>query len=47
MRAEFVDEMIDRHQTAHAAYWGDEIWVLAILELWLQAHGVPRGRSLA
>jgi asparagine synthase (glutamine-hydrolysing) len=47
MRADFVDEMIDRHQTAHAAYWGDEIWVLAILELWLQAHGVPRGRSLA
>jgi len=42
----FVDEMIAGHRTVHAAYWGDEIWVLAVLELWLQAHGMPRGQSL-
>lgn len=46
MRPAFVDEMIAGHQTDHAAYWGDEIWVLAVLELWLQAHDEARGRSL-
>lgn len=47
VRPAFVDEMIAGHTQVHAAYWGDEIWVLAVLELWLQAHDVPRGRSLA
>jgi asparagine synthase (glutamine-hydrolysing) len=46
IRSAFVDEMIAGHRTVHAAYWGDEIWVLAVLELWLQAHGVPRARPL-
>jgi asparagine synthase (glutamine-hydrolysing) len=46
MRSEFVDEMIAGHQSAHAAYWGGEIWVLVVLELWLQAHGKPRGQSI-
>ena len=46
MRPDFIDEMIAGHQTAHAAYWGGEIWVLTVLELWLQAHGSPRGQSL-
>ena len=47
VRASFIDEMIASHRAGHAAYWGGEIWVLAILELWLQSHGQPQGRALA
>jgi asparagine synthase (glutamine-hydrolysing) len=46
MRDAFIDEMIAGHQHGHAAYWGEEIWVLVVLELWLQAHGMPCGRAL-
>jgi len=45
-RPEFIDEMIAGHQSVHTAYWGEEIWVLAVLELWLQAHGMSRGQAL-
>jgi asparagine synthase (glutamine-hydrolysing) len=47
VRASFIDEMIASHRAGHAAYWGGEIWVLAVLELWLQSHGQPQGRALA
>jgi len=46
LRPAFIDEMITGHQAVHAAYWGDEIWVTAVLELWLQAHGTAAGRAL-
>jgi asparagine synthase (glutamine-hydrolysing) len=42
----FIGHLIDQHRTDNAAYWGNEIWVLSQLELWLQAHGFPRGRPL-
>lgn len=34
----FVDDVIARHQNEHAAYYGNIIWVLSMLELWLQKH---------
>jgi len=46
MRAAFVDELVAEHQGGHAGYWGEQIWVLGVLELWLRAHGLPRGQAL-
>jgi len=42
----FVAHLTEQHHADNAAYWGNEIWVLSQLELWLQAHGWPRGRAL-
>jgi len=34
----FIDELIDLHRNGHAAYYGELIWVLTVLELWLDEH---------
>ncbi|MEZ0153095.1 MAG: asparagine synthase-related protein, partial [Candidatus Reddybacter sp.] len=34
----FIDELIDLHRNGHAAYYGELIWVLTVLELWLDTH---------
>ena len=34
----FVDDVISRHQNEHAAYYGNIIWVLSMLEHWLREH---------
>ncbi|MFW2456935.1 asparagine synthetase B family protein [Methyloversatilis discipulorum] len=34
----FVRRLLDRHSTEHASYYGVMIWVLMMLEQWLQAH---------
>lgn len=36
-RPDFLDEAIRMHQTGHAAYYGELIWVLMMLELWFAA----------
>lgn len=35
-RPGFIDHAINMHQTIHAAYYGELIWVLMMLELWLR-----------
>ena len=35
---EFIDRLIKLHRDEHAAYFGELIWVLMVLELWLTAH---------
>nr|WP_305908391.1 asparagine synthase C-terminal domain-containing protein [Methylomarinum sp. Ch1-1]MDP4521219.1 asparagine synthase C-terminal domain-containing protein [Methylomarinum sp. Ch1-1] len=35
-RKEFFDHAINMHQSIHAAYYGELIWILMMLELWLQ-----------
>ena len=37
-REQFIDETIRRHREGHAAYFGELIWLLLVLELWLQAN---------
>jgi len=37
-RDEFIDDLIHKHRSEHAAYYGTFVWVLAVLELWLHAH---------
>lgn len=34
----FIDDLIEKHRSEHAAYYGTFVWVLAVLELWLNAH---------
>jgi len=34
--AEFLDHTIKMHQSIHAAYYGELIWILMMLELWFQ-----------
>ena len=34
----YLDDIIKKHQTGHAAYYGVMIWILMMLEQWLQAH---------
>ena len=35
---QFIDETIRMHQTVHAKYYGELVWVLMMLELWLARH---------
>lgn len=35
-RPEFLDHAIAMHQSIHASYYGELIWILMMLELWLQ-----------
>jgi asparagine synthase (glutamine-hydrolysing) len=39
IRPDFIDNLIQQHRTAHSAFYGETIWVLMMLELWLQSHG--------
>ncbi len=36
-RAEFIDNAIEMHQGTYASYYGELIWILMMLEQWLQA----------
>ena len=40
VRRRYVDGLIDAHQSVHAHYYGEMIWVLAMLEIWLTSHDV-------
>jgi asparagine synthase (glutamine-hydrolysing) len=40
MRSDFIDRLCASQRDEHAAYYGDLVWVLAMLELWLAGHGV-------
>ncbi|WP_372740476.1 asparagine synthase (glutamine-hydrolyzing) [Neptunomonas sp.] len=35
-RAEFLDKLIKLHREGHAVYYGELIWILTVLELWLE-----------
>lgn len=35
-RSSFLDHAIEMHQSVHAAFYGELIWVLMMLELWFQ-----------
>ncbi|MGD7035832.1 asparagine synthetase B family protein [Methylotuvimicrobium buryatense] len=36
-RTDFLDHAVKMHQSIHAAYYGELIWILMMLELWFQA----------
>ena len=37
-RPEFLQEALRLHREGHASYYGELVWILMVLELWLQAH---------
>lgn len=38
IRPAFIDELLDTHLPAHPGYYGEMVWILMMLELWMQAH---------
>ena len=34
----YLDQLIEQHRAGHASYYGVMIWVIMMLEQWLQAH---------
>jgi len=38
IRPEYIDTLIEQHRSGHASYYGVMIWVLMMLEQWLQQH---------
>lgn len=39
IRGEFLDQLIKLHQEVHPHYYGEFIWVILVLELWLEQRG--------
>lgn len=37
-RREFLQDALRMHRDGHASYYGELVWILTVLELWLQAH---------
>ncbi len=37
-QSQFLDHAIEMHRGLHASYYGELIWILMMLELWLQGH---------
>ena len=37
LRDEFIDDIKSRHETGHAGYYGNMLWLIAVLENWLTA----------
>jgi len=36
----FIDALLSKHLPAHPGYYGEMVWILMMLEQWLQAQGV-------
>lgn len=41
IRADFIDGLLNTHLRAHPGYYGEMVWILMMLELWMQANGSP------
>ncbi|MCP4842442.1 MAG: asparagine synthase [Halieaceae bacterium] len=42
IRPEFIDKTIKMHQSDHAAYYGELVWILTVFELWMERHSSNR-----
>jgi asparagine synthase (glutamine-hydrolysing) len=42
IRPEFIDKAIAMHQSEHAAYYGELVWILTVFELWLAGNKAYR-----
>ncbi|MGD1982579.1 MAG: asparagine synthase-related protein [Chromatiaceae bacterium] len=38
IRPGFLDELLELHRAQHAGYYGELIWILVMLAMWLEAH---------
>ncbi|OAH98370.1 asparagine synthase [Methylomonas methanica] len=39
-KSDFLDHAIEMHQSVHAAYYGDLVWMLMMLEFWFAGKGL-------
>lgn len=39
VKAEFIDKAIQTYQSGHAGYYGELIWIMVVLDLWLDSRG--------
>jgi asparagine synthase (glutamine-hydrolysing) len=44
VRADFIDELVKTHLPAHPGYYGEMVWILMMLEQWIQHHN-PRFKA--
>jgi asparagine synthase (glutamine-hydrolysing) len=45
VRPDVLAQLMQSHRNDHNAYYGNIIWVLVILEIWLEAHANSRARA--
>jgi asparagine synthase (glutamine-hydrolysing) len=38
LQAAFIDQAIDTFENGHSGYYGELVWIIVVLELWLQQH---------
>lgn len=38
VRTEFIDKLLNEHLPSHPGFYGELVWILTMLEQWLQAH---------
>lgn len=38
IQANFIDDLLNKHLPAHPGYYGEMVWIVQILELWLRKH---------
>jgi asparagine synthase (glutamine-hydrolysing) len=43
LQRRYVDSLLDRHRTDHASYYGVMVWLIMMLEQWLQARESMQG----
>jgi asparagine synthase (glutamine-hydrolysing) len=43
---EFLDTALDMHDNSHADFYGELLWVLMMLEMWMSAHENPENNNL-
>tara|TARA_R110002126_G_scaffold10245_20_gene46508 strand:+ start:4669 stop:6447 length:1779 start_codon:yes stop_codon:yes gene_type:complete len=37
----FIEQVIDTYEKGHSGYYGELVWIIVVMELWLQQHGAP------
>lgn len=45
VRPEYIDELLRQHRDEHAHYYGEFVWVLMMLELWMQSRESTRSTA--
>ena len=38
VRQDFVDELLNEHMPQHPGYYGEMVWIMQTLEIWLARH---------
>jgi asparagine synthase (glutamine-hydrolysing) len=46
VRRAFVDPLLAQHLPAHPAYYGEMVWILMMLEQWLQGHAADNSMEV-